>query len=122
MKKKLLTLLFAMVAIAASADFVWGDFTFNVQSDGTATIFGFKSGYTGSPTSITIPGYCFDSSTQKYYKVKTIGPNAFNGKTSIQRVTIQYGVEDIHQYAFNGCTSLNTVDLPIQSIVVGYQR
>ena len=121
MKKKLLTLLFAMVAIAASA-FDYGDFRYTVQADGTATIFGFKIGYTGSPTSITIPGYCFDSSTQKYYKVKTIGPNAFNGKTSIQRVTIQYGVEDIHQYAFNGCTSLNTVDLPIQSIVVGYQR
>ena len=101
-----------MVAIAASADFVWGDYTFNVQSDGTATIFGFKSGYTGSPTSITIPGYCFDSSTQKYYKVKTIGPYAFSGKTSLQRVTIQYGVEAISTYAFNGCTSLSTVDLP----------
>ena len=110
-----------MVAIAASADFTYGDFTFNVQSDGTATIFGFKSGYTGSPTSITIPGYCYDSSTQKYYKVKTIGPNAFNGKTSIQRVTIQYGVEAISQYAFNGCTSLNIVDLPssIKSIANG---
>ena len=121
MKKKLLTLLFAMVAIAASADFVWGDFTFNVQSDGTATIFGFKSGYTGSPTSITIPGYCFDSSTQKYYKVKTIGPYAFSGKTSLQRVTIQYGVEDISTYAFNGCTSLKTVDLPssIKSLASG---
>ncbi|MBR1476236.1 MAG: leucine-rich repeat protein [Muribaculaceae bacterium] len=120
MKKKLLTLLFAMVAIAASA-FDYGDFQYNVQADGTATIFGFKSGYTGSPTSITIPGYCFDSSTQKYYKVKTIGPNAFFGKTSIQRVTIQYGVEDIHQYAFNGCTSLNTVDLPssIKSLANG---
>ncbi len=121
MKKKLLTLLFAMVAIAASADFVYGDFTFNVQSDGTATIFGFKSGYTGSPTSITIPGYCFDSSTQKYYKVKTIGPYAFSGKTSLQRVTIQYGVEDISTYAFNGCTSLKTVDLPssIKSLASG---
>ena len=120
MKKKLLTLLFAMVAIAASA-FDYGDFRYTVQADGTATIFGFKSGYTGSPTSITIPGYCFDSSTQKYYKVKTIGPNAFNGRTSIQRVTIQYGVEDIHQYAFNGCTSLNTVDLPssIKSLANG---
>ena len=120
MKKKLLTLLFAMVAIAASA-FDYGDFRYTVQADGTATIFGFKIGYTGSPTSITIPGYCFDSSTQKYYKVKTIGPNAFNGKTSIQRVTIQYGVEDIHQYAFNGCTSLNTVDLPssIKSLANG---
>ena len=120
MKKKLLTLLFAMVAIASSA-FDYGDFQYNVQADGTATIFGFKSGYTGSPTSITIPGYCFDSSTQKYYKVKTIGPSAFYGKTSIQRVTIQYGVEDIHQYAFNGCTSLNTVDLPssIKSLANG---
>ena len=109
-----------MVAIAASA-FDYGDFRYTVQADGTATIFGFKIGYTGSPTSITIPGYCFDSSTQKYYRVKTIGPNAFNGRTSIQRVTIQYGVEDIHEYAFNGCTSLNTVDLPssIKSLANG---
>ena len=121
MKKKLLTLLFAMVAIVASADFVQGDFTYNVQADGTATIFGFKSGYTGSPTSITIPGYVLDPSTQKFYRVKTIGPYAFNGKTSIQRVTIQYGVEDISTYAFNGCTSLKTVDLPssIKSLASG---
>ena len=61
MKKKLLTLLLVLVAMNASADFTYGDFTFNVQSDGSATIFGFKSGYTGSPTSITIPGYCYDS-------------------------------------------------------------
>ena len=121
MKKKLLTLLFAMVAIVANADFVQGDFTYNVQADGTATIFGFKSGYTGSPTSITIPGYVLDPSTQKFYRVKTIGPYAFNGKTSIQRVTIQYGVEDISTYAFNGCTSLKTVDLPssIKSLASG---
>ena len=112
MKKLLLFLMSALVAIAAKADFVYGDFSFNVQSDGTATIFGFKSGYTGNPTSITIPGYCFDSSTQKYYQVKTIGPYAFSGRTSIQRVTIQYGVETISTYAFNGCTSLNIVDLP----------
>ena len=110
-----------MVAIAASADFVQGDFTYNVQADGTATIFGFKSGYTGSPTSITIPGYVLDPSTQKFYRVKTIGPYAFSGKTSIQRVTIQYGVEDISTYAFNGCTSLKTVDLPssIKSLASG---
>ncbi len=112
MKKLLLFIMSAMVAIAASADFVYGDFTFNVQSDGTATIFGFKSGYTGNPTSITIPGYVFDSSVQKYFQVKTIGPSAFHDKTSLQRVTIEYGVENIHQSAFNGCTSLNIVDLP----------
>ena len=104
-------MMFALVAIAASA-FDQGDFNYNVQSDGTATIFGFKSGYTGSPTSITIPGYVYDPETQKYYQVKTIGPSAFHDKTSLQRVTIQYGVESIHLSAFNGCTSLSIVDLP----------
>ena len=111
--KKLLTLIFALVAVMAGA-FDNGDFTYTIMSDGTARIDGFKSSYTGSPTTLTIPGYVYDSGTQKYYQVKTIQNSAFsNNKTrSLTKVTIQYGVEDIYSYAFADCSSLTTVYLP----------
>jgi formylglycine-generating enzyme required for sulfatase activity len=111
--KKLLTLIFALVAVMAGA-FDNGDFTYTIMSDGTARIDGFKSSYTGTPTTLTIPGYVYDSGTQKYYQVKTIQNSAFsNNKTrSLTKVTIQYGVEDIYSYAFADCSSLTTVYLP----------
>lgn len=109
--KRILTLLFALVAISASA-FEQGDFAYTIQSDGTARINGFKSSYSGSPTTLTIPGYVYDSGTQKYYQVKSIQNSAFRNKKSLTKVTIQYGVEDILSYAFAECPNLKTIYLP----------
>ena len=111
MKKKLLTLLFAMVAIAASA-FEQGDFTYSVNSDGTATLNGFKTGATFSSTTLTIPGYVWDATAQKRYQVKKIAWGAFNPNVmtsfatqlrAITRVTINYGVEELEE---DGCLCL----------------
>ena len=111
MKKFTLTLLFVMAAIAASA-FEQGNFQYSVLTDSTVRLDGFKSSYTGSPTTLTIPGYTYDASTQKYYRVTHIGTSAFYNKTTLTTVEIQHGVESILSYAFNNCTSLNTVYLP----------
>ena len=116
--KKILILLFAVVAIAANA-FEQGDFTYTIMSDGSARLDGFKSSYTGSPTTLTIPGYVYDSDTQKYYQVKTLQNSAFSNKTSINTVTIQYGVEEVTSYSFRGCTSLSEVYLPSSVKILG---
>ena len=111
-------MLFALMAVVIHAsDFEYGDFRYTIQSDGTVMLDGFKWGYTGSPTSITIPGYVFNSNNQKYYQAKYIGYNAFSslnysGLTSVTSLIIQYGVEQIDSYAFNQWTSLSSVRLP----------
>lgn len=77
MKRILLTLLLMMAAMAASA-FDQGDFQYVVTSDSTVTLNGFKTSYTGSSTTLYIPGYTYDASTQKYYRVTKIAWGAFN--------------------------------------------
>ena len=120
MKKKLLTLLMALVAIVACA-FDQGDFNYSVNSDGTATLNGFKSGATFSSTILTIPGYVWDATAQKRYQVKKIAWGAFNPNIKISfatqlraitRVTINYGVEELDASVFYNCTSLRLADLP----------
>ena len=120
MKKILLTLLLMMAAMAASA-FDQGDFQYVVTSDSTVTLNGFKTSYTGSSTTLYIPGYTYDASTQKYYRVTKIAWGAFNPniRTSfatqlraITRVEIRPGVEELDAAVFYNCTSLNTVFLP----------
>ena len=111
MKKILTTLLLALVAIAVNA-FEQGDFEYYILTDSTVRLEGFKSSYTGSPTTLTIPGYTFNASTQKYYRVTHIGTSAFYNKTTLTQVEIRPGVETILSYAFNKCTSLKTVYLP----------
>ena len=120
MKKILLTLLLMMAAMAASA-FDQGDFQYLVTSDSTVTLNGFKTSYTGSSTTLYIPGYTYDASTQKYYRVTKIAWGAFNPniRTSfatqlraITRVEIRPGVEELDAAVFYNCTSLNTVYLP----------
>ena len=120
MKKILLTLFLTMVAMAASA-FDQGDFQYLVTSDSTVTLNGFKDSYTGSSTVLYIPGYTYNASTQKYYRVTKIAWGAFNPniRTSfatqlraITRVEIRPGVEELDAAVFYNCTSLNTVYLP----------
>ena len=79
MKKILLTFMLVMVAITASAiTFDQGNFQYVTTSDSTVTLNGFKDSYTGSSTTLEIPGYTYNSSTQKYYRVTKIAWSAFN--------------------------------------------
>ena len=122
MKKILLTFMLVMVAITASAiTFDQGNFQYVTTSDSTVTLNGFKDSYTGSSTTLEIPGYTYNSSTQKYYRVTKIAWSAFNPvyKTAfatqlraITRVEIRPGVEELDATVFYNCSSLNTVFLP----------
>ena len=127
MKKRVLTFLFALVAIASGA-FEQGDFTYSVASDGTAVLNGFKTGATFSSTTLTIPGYVWDASAQKRYQVKKVAWGAFNPAVrttfasqlkAITRVTINYGVEELDASVFYNCTSLRLVDLPSSIKMMG---
>ena len=121
MKKILLTFLLLVMAAMSASAFDQGDFQYLVTSDSTVTLNGFKDSYTGSSTVLYIPGYTYDASTQKYYRVTKIAWGAFNPNVrtsfaaklrAITRVEIRPGVEELDAAVFYNCTSLNTVYLP----------
>ena len=72
----------------------------------TATV----SGYTGAATELVIPAEVTHEG--ETYKVTAIGGYAFQGKSTLTRVTIPEGVTTIEGYAFFGCTSLTKVTIP----------
>ena len=84
------------------------DFTYTLDSSGSATI----TAYKGSESNLTIP------STIDGHNVITIGSHAFdesrnstNGHT-IKNVVISEGIKRIELLAFAKCTNLETVKLP----------
>ena len=76
------------------------------DEDLTATV----SGYTGAATELVIPAEVTHEG--ETYKVTAIGGYAFQGKSTLTRVTIPEGVTTIEGYAFFGCTSLTKVTIP----------
>ena len=118
MTKRLLHMLAAVCAVAlligalptttltASAD-VFEDFTYSIQ-DGAAVI----TGYTGSETSLTIPGTIAD------YPVK-IGKEAFEDNETLQAVIIEDGVTAIGVRAFYRCRMLASIVLPDSVTEIG---
>lgn len=114
MKKILLTLTFALVAMYASAYFKVGDIYYQPDEqadDGTCWVRDspYYGGYDGL-TDITIPGRVTYNGTE--YRVTSISNNAFQNVTTLQRVRLGWGVEEISPYAFAGCTNLRYVYLP----------
>jgi hypothetical protein len=85
---------------------------------------GVLSGYTGSPTTITIPSTvtsirnnAFDTCTtlKEVYipgTVKSIGDYAFRGCTALRTVTLNEGTTSIGKYAFSECSSLSSMTIP----------
>ena len=119
MKKILLTFLLALVATVIHAQtFTQGDFTYSTNSDGTVTCTG-TSSQGASKTSLNIPGYTFNASTQTYYQVRQIASNAFRDNTTVTQVRIEPGVEVINDFAFYRCTNLAVVSLPSTITQVG---
>ncbi len=114
MKKILLTLSFALVTMAASAAFKVGDLYYQPDyqaDDGTCWVCEspYYGGYDGL-TDITIPGRVTYNGTE--YRVTAVGNDAFKDVTTLQRVRLGWGVEEIDPYAFSGCTGLKYVYLP----------
>ncbi|MDY2627961.1 MAG: leucine-rich repeat domain-containing protein, partial [Lachnospiraceae bacterium] len=84
-------------------------YTYSVDSDGNATI----TGYKGKASSIIIPEQ-IDG-----YTVVAIGGSAFKGNTGLTSVIIPDTVTSIGDEAFNGCTNLENVCLPDSVVTIG---
>lgn len=112
--RKLLCLMLSLMAATwvSAADFEVGYFAYTTLSDGTLACTGLSSTYSGTGTTLVIPGYVQCPDDQRYYQVKQINADAFKSNTTLKTVRLQYGIEEIGSNAFMGCSSLNTVYLP----------
>ena len=130
MKKQLLFLFFALLALCASAEpndvFSVGDITYSVILDsysGKPGIVSVKSlstqGKNKSMLNLVIPGVV--SYNGNKYKVGVINYDAFKGQSNIMRVYIRYNVTRIAQSAFENCANLSTVYMPSSLTNVGYR-
>ena len=130
MKKQLLFLFFALLALCASAApndvFSVGDITYSVTLDsysGKPGIVAVKSlsaqGKAKTSLKLDIPGVV--SYNGYKYKVGVILYDAFKGQSNISVVQIRYNITRIAQSAFENCTSLTTVYMPSSLINVGYR-
>ena len=130
MKKQLLFLLFALLALCASAApndvFSVGDLTYSVTLDsysGRPGIVAVKSlseqGKAKTSLKLDIPGVV--SYNGYKYKVALINYDAFKDQTNISVAQIRYNITGIRERAFENCTSLTTVYMPSSLINVGYR-
>ena len=112
MKKRLLSILLAAALLiglvptlllsAAAAGYTSGDFTYELNDDGSAII----TQYSGSAAALTIP------SSLDGHTVKQIDSYAFEKNTTLTSVSIPETVTELEYYAFKGCTSLTAVTIP----------
>ena len=130
MKKQLLFLLFALMALCASAEagdlFSVGDLTYSVILDsysGKPGIVSVKSlsaqGKAKTSLKLDIPGVVYYNGYK--YKVGVIDRDAFKGQSNISVLQIRYNITRIWQSAFENCTSLTTVYMPSSLTNVGYR-
>ena len=129
MKKQLLFLFFALLALCASAApndvFSVGDLTYSVTLDsysGRPGIVAVKSlsaqGKAKTSLKLDIPGVVYYNGYK--YKVGVINYDAFKGQSNISVVQIRYNITRIAQSAFENCTSLTTVYMPSSLTNVAY--
>ena len=129
MKKQLLFLFFALLALCASAApndvFSVGDLTYSVTLDsysGRPGIVAVKSlsaqGKAKTSLKLDIPGVIYYSGYK--YKVGVILSSAFKDQSNISVVQIRYNITRIAQSAFENCTSLTTVYMPSSLTNVAY--
>ena len=83
-----------VLLMAASAETGTDGLQYSYHTDNTATV----SGYTGAATELVIPAEVTHEG--ETYKVTAIGGYAFQGKSTLTRVTNPEGVTTIEGYAF----------------------
>ncbi|MDO4972514.1 MAG: leucine-rich repeat protein [Bacteroidales bacterium] len=121
MKKLLLSLVLAVVAICASAavgdTFSVGNLSYVVTGDATtinyASVHVTGLSATGKSTSslgLVIPSTVTYNGT--VYRVTYVQPSAFANQSNIVNVNIHYGVTDLNEGAFKNCTGITYVRLP----------
>ena len=121
MKKQLLFLFFALLALCASAavgdNFTNGKLRYEVMSNGTSTDYGTvavkglsSEGASYSSLDLQIPGLVTYNGAS--YKVVKVWASAFNGSSNLTYVQMLYGMEDVSVAAFRNCTKLQSVQLP----------
>ena len=96
--------------IVASAAGTYGNYQYEVQSNGTVQI----TKYTGSDTSITLP------SSINGKDVTSVSGYAFNGNTTITSISLPGTFTTVPSLAFYGCYALETVTLPDTVTEIGY--
>lgn len=80
----------------------WQQFAYRIEADHTVTVLLYR----GEAADVTVPA------TIEGLPVKAVGNNAFHGKQTLQRVTLEQGIEHVGNSAFNQCPALVEVNLP----------
>lgn len=112
MKKRVLSILLTAALLiglvptlllpAAAASYTSGDYTYELNDDGSAII----TQYSGSAAALTIP------SSLDGHTVTQIDSYAFEKNTALTSVSIPETVTELEYYAFKSCTSLTAVTIP----------
>ena len=88
--------------IVASAAGTYGNYQYELQSDGTVQI----TNYTGSETSVMLP------SSINGKDVTSVSRYAFKGNTTIKSISLPGTFTTVPSQAFYGCYALETITLP----------
>ena len=110
MRKDIITRIVGILSLLVSIPVYAYDFTdngifYDLKNDGTLEVKGLASWTTVAdiPSSITVNG--------TKYRVTSIGNNAFEGRSDITYLSIQYSIKSIGEYAFMDCGSNMTVNI-----------
>lgn len=123
-KKKLKSIAISLcIPIVITLSLVFAN-QFDIQSlikydldskNNTATINGFSKEYTKAE--IKIPNYIING--LKFYKVTSIGDNAFYGNESLYEVKLPNQIKNIGNYSFAGCKNLHSINIPNKIETIG---
>ena len=79
--------------------------------------------FEGAPSTITVGNNAFQNcvklKTINLPVAKRIGSLAFDGCTSLEKLVIDFGTEEIGDYCFRNCTSLKELHIPESVTVIG---
>lgn len=79
--------------------------------------------FKGAPSTITVGNNafkdCINLKSINLPAAKRIGNMAFDSCTSLEKIVIDFGTEEIGDYCFRNCTKLKEVDIPESVTVIG---